>query len=113
MKFGLPILEILDQIDDESYGTLFNKVVWHLYVREGNSPKTIAALLGVSEATIHLRIPRDTKRRYTEAKKLAKKVPEVMKMHSEGKCAKEIAYDLKIPLHQVYKILKKRLKISS
>ena len=109
MTFKLPILEILDQIDDETHGTILNKVIWHLYIREGNSPRTIAALLGVSEATVHLRIPKGTKKRYTEAEKLAKKILGVMKMHNNGKCPKEIAYDLDVPLHQVYKILKKKV----
>lgn len=99
--FVIPLLNILDEIKENGH-TLLDKVIRHLYIEKSVRPKTISVLLGISEAIIYNRIPKEIKKAKAEAIK-----KETLKKHKEGLCPKEIAFDLKISLSRVYRMLKK------
>ena len=107
MTFKLPILDILDRMQDEIHGTLLNKVIYYLYITENHSAKVTAALLSISEPTVLMRIPKDEKKRAKRARSYKVMIPTVLEMHKAKGNPKEIAFDLDIPLGKVYEILKK------
>jgi len=107
MAFKLPILDILDHMQDEEHGTLLNRLIYHLYITENLSAKVVAALLSISEPTVLMRIPKDEKKRANRARKYKAMIPTVLEMYKARGNPKEIAFDLNIPLGKVYEILKK------
>ncbi len=100
--FTIPLLNILDEIKDNGH-TLLDRVIQHLYLKEKVSPKSISILLGVSEATIHKRLPKESKKAKADVVKA-----EILKRHKKGSYPKEIAFDLKVSISLVYKILKEK-----
>ena len=99
--FAIPLLNILDEIKENGH-TLLDKVIRHLYTEKKVRPKMISILLGISEAIVYNRIPKETKKAKAEAIK-----NEILKRREGGSHPKEIAFDLKISVSRVYRILKK------
>lgn len=99
--FATSILRILDEMKEEDH-TLLDKIIRYLYEEKKISPKTISILLGLSETIVYTRIPKETKK--AKAKVIREKI---LKLRSDGLCPKEIAFDLKISISRVYKILRK------
>jgi len=106
MTFKLPILDVLDRIEDETHGTLLNRVIYFLYIEENQSAKITAALLSISEPTVLIRIPKKEKKRARLERKYKAVASVVSEMYKTSSNPKEIAFDLKIPLGKVYEILK-------
>ena len=106
MTFKLPILDVLDRIEDETHGTLLNRVIYFLYIEENQSAKITAALLSISEPTVLIRIPEKEKKRARLERKYKAVASVVWAMYKTSSNPKEIAFDLKIPLGKVYEILK-------
>lgn len=100
--FPIPILNILDEIKDNNH-TLLDRVIEYLYVEKKVPPKSISILLGISEATVHNRIPKESKKAKMDATKT-----EILKRHKKGSHPKEIAFDLKVSISLVYKTLKEK-----
>lgn len=110
MKFKLPILDILDEMQSKAAPgkTLLDEVVLHLYVDSEMPVHTIAALLGIGEATIQARIPKDKKRKEVMRREIEEISGKVKAEFANGKVPKEIAYDYDISVGQVYAILKRK-----
>ena len=110
--YKLPILDILDEMQSKTRPdqTVLGEVITRLYVDESMPARTIAALLGVGEATVHSHIPKDMKRKKISEKELEEVSAKVKVAYAEGKVPKEIAYDYAIPIGKVYSILKEHKK---
>ena len=111
MSFNLPILNILDEIEDPENPkqSLLTRVIWFLHGRDLSVPD-IAVVVGVSEHTIYERLPKDQSRREKNREKIEKLKPEIYQMYSKSGNPKEISFDLGIPLYRVYKILQEHKK---
>ena len=99
--FNIPILTILDEIKEDDH-TLLDRVIQHLYVEKKVLPRTISILLGLSETIVYQRISKEDKK----AKKKATET-EVLKRYEKGSHPKEIAYDMKLSMDKVYRILRR------
>ena len=111
MSFNLPILNILDEIEDPENPkqSLLTRVIWFLHGRDLSVPD-IAVVVGVSEHTIYERLPKDQSRREKNREKIEKLKPEIYQMYAKSGNPKEISFDLGIPLYRIYKILAEHKK---
>lgn len=110
-RFRLPLLNILDSMKDPENPerSLLDRVIYFLYVEENTSAHAVAAMLGMSEATVYERVPKAEKRRYKTKVEKEQLRTKVLRMKNEGKAPKEIAYELDISLPKVYAALRKSL----
>ena len=111
MSFNLPILDILDEMEDPLMPnrTLLTKVIFYLSDRN-LTVSDIAAVVGVSEHTIYERLPKEYSKTNKNKKRIEKLKPEIYRLHAESGNPKEIAFDLKIPLYRIYQILAEHKK---
>lgn len=100
--FPIPILNILEEIKDNDH-TLLDRVIRHLYVEKKVPPKSISILLGISEATVHKRISKESRKIKREMIKT-----EILERHVAGSHPKEIAFDLEVSISLVYRTLKEK-----
>ena len=107
MTFKLPILDVLDRIEDETHGTLLNRVIYYLYIEENHTAKITAALLSISEPTVLMRVPEEKKKRAKKAQEYREMIPYILEMYKAEGNPKKIAFDLGIPLGKVYETLRK------
>lgn len=113
--FQLPILEILDQMKDPENPnqSLLTRVILFLYSDESTSITQVAATLGISDAAIYARIPKELQRSNKKEQRVERLKPKIIQLFKEEGCPKEIAFDLKIPLYRVYKIIRENKNESS
>jgi len=106
--FQLPILEILDQMKDPENPdrSLLTRVILFLYDDENTSLDQVAATLGISSSAVYARVPKGLQRSSRKEQRIEALKPKIIQLYIERSCPKEIAYDLKIPLYRVYKILR-------
>ena len=111
MSFNLPILDILDEMEDPLMPnrTLLTKIIFYLSDRN-LTVSDIATVVGISEHTIYERLPKGQSKREKDRERIEKLKPEIYRLYAERGNPKEISFDLKIPLYRIYKLLAEHKK---